>query len=71
MARMNRVREVAKLQGRKLVWLGVKIKVSRAYLDKKLDLDRFTPDEQEIIAEALGVSADYLFPDEATEAVTA
>lgn len=60
---MNRIREIANKQGRKLVWLGKQIDMTRSAMDWKIDHDRFTPHQRAVLANALSVSETELFPD--------
>lgn len=60
---MNRIREIANRQGRKLVWLGRQIDMTRSAMDWKIDHDRFTPHQRAVLAEALSVTEAELFPE--------
>ena len=68
---MNKIREIANQQGRKLVWLGKQIDQTRSAMDWKINKDRFTPYERATLAQALLVSEAELFPETVQEVASA
>ncbi len=67
---MNRVREIAKEQGRTLVWIAKQINKTRMGMNWKIDNDSFTPAERERIALALGVGVETIFPETVEEVMS-
>lgn len=68
---MNNVREVIREQRKVQALIGEDMGFKRQWFNRKINEDRFTPEEQVRLAELLGVTVEALFPDVNIEGVVA
>lgn len=68
---MNKVREIIRKQRKVQAQIGDDMGLTRQWFNRKINEDRFTPEEQVKLAKLLGVPVEALFPDLNIEGVVA